>query len=110
MWLLPRVGVQTGSTSCSADRMHVGEELRAAREQQGLSLDELSARTKIGVERLAAIEEEEFDRLPALVYLRGFLHVYAAEVGLDPISTSHRYLQRVDRHALGEFEPEVAAH
>ena len=53
--------------------MHVGGELRAAREQQGLSLDELSARTKIGLERLKAIEDEEVDRLPPVVYLKGFV-------------------------------------
>jgi transcriptional regulator with XRE-family HTH domain len=103
---LPRVGVQTGPAFCSAHRMHVGGELRAAREQQGLSLDELSARTKIGLERLKAIEDEEVDRLPPVVYLKGFVHAYAAEVGLDPSATTQRYLQRVDQDALGEFESE----
>ena len=86
--------------------MHVGGELRAAREQHGLSLDELSARMKIGLERLKAIEDEEVDRLPPVVYLKGLGHVYAAEVGLDPSATTQRYLQRVNQHALGEFESE----
>ena len=90
--------------------MHVGGELRAAREQQGLSLDELSARTKIGLERLKAIEDEDVDRLPPVVYLKGFVHAYAAEVGLDPTATTQRYLQRVDQHALGEFESEEAGY
>ena len=30
----------------------------------------------------------------------------AAEVGLDPSATTQRYLQRVDQHALAEFESE----
>jgi transcriptional regulator with XRE-family HTH domain len=86
--------------------MHVGRELRTAREQYGLSLEELSARTKLGVERLKAIEDEEVDRLPPVVYLKGLVRAYAAEVGLDPSATTQRYLQRVDQHALGEFESE----
>jgi cytoskeletal protein RodZ len=88
--------------------MHVGRELRAARELRGLSLDELSARTKIGLERLQAIENEDVDSLPPLVYLKGFIHAYAAEVGLDPIATTQLYLHRIERHALAEFNSEDA--
>ncbi len=88
--------------------MHVGRELRAARELHGLSLDELSARTKIGLERLKAIENEDVDSLPPLVYLKDFIHAYAAEVGLDPIATTQLYLQGVERHALAEFNSEDA--
>ena len=86
--------------------MHVGRELRAAREQHGLSLEELSARTRLGLERLKAIEDEEFDRLPPVVYLKGLVRAYAAEVGLNPSATAQRYLDRVDQYALGEFESE----
>ena len=38
------------------------------------------------------------------------MHAYAAEVGLDPTATTQRYLQRVDQHALGEFESEEAGY
>ncbi len=82
--------------------------MRAARELHGLSLDELSARTKIGLERLQAIENEDVDSLPPLVYLKGFIHAYAAEVGLDPIATTQLYLHRIERHALAEFNSEDA--
>ena len=82
--------------------------MRAARELHGLSLDELSARTKIGLERLQAIENEDVDSLPPLVHLKGFIHAYAAEVGLDPIATTQLYLHRIERHALAEFNSEAA--
>jgi cytoskeletal protein RodZ len=88
--------------------MHVGRELRAARELQGLSLDELSARTKISLERLKAIENEDVDSLPPHVHLKGFIHAYAAEVGLDPIATTQLYLHRIERDALAEFNAEDA--
>ena len=68
-----RKSVIDGPAFCSAHPMHVGRELRAARELHGLSLDELSARTKIGLERLKAIENEDVDSLPPLVYLKGFV-------------------------------------
>ena len=81
---MPQPGMSSYSWSTSACRSPDGARIllrrpyarrrgtRAAREQQGLSLDELSARTKIGLERLKAIEDEEVDRLPPVVYLKGF--------------------------------------
>ena len=62
--------------------MDVGAQLRLAREKRGWSRDELSARTKISPSTLEAIEECQVDRLPPVVFLRGFLSSYAAEVGL----------------------------
>lgn len=75
----------------------VGTELRHARERAHLSLQDLSARTKIRAALLAAIEREEFDRLPAGLLTRGFLRAYAREVGLDPESVVRQY--------IAEFEP-----
>lgn len=58
--------------------------LRGAREDAGLSLQELAARTKIKVSTLEAMERGEFDRLPRGVFMRGFLRVCARELNLDP--------------------------
>jgi cytoskeleton protein RodZ len=80
--------------------MDVGETLRMAREQQGLSLEVISARTKIGTEKLRAIEENDIQRLPSGIFLRGFLRAYAHEVGLDVEDTVNRY--------LAQFESETA--
>jgi cytoskeleton protein RodZ len=59
-----------------------GEQLKRARETAGLSLDELSARTKIRVSLLDAIERADLARLPGAFYTKGFLRAYAAEVGI----------------------------
>lgn len=75
----------------------VGTDLRHAREQACLSLLDLSARTKIRIPLLEAIEREQFERLPAGLLTRGYLRAYAREVGLDPESVVRRYLD--------EFEP-----
>lgn len=58
--------------------------LRAAREQQGLSLDDVAARTRVRPALLRALEEGRYDALPGPVYTRGFLKLYARAVGLDP--------------------------
>jgi cytoskeletal protein RodZ len=77
--------------------MDVGAALRDAREQRGLSLDQLSRATKISVMSLRAIEHNRMDTLPEGIFLRGFLRAYAREVGLNPEDTVRRY--------LGQFEP-----
>lgn len=58
--------------------------LRAAREQAGLSVEELSARTRIKVAFLRAIERGEFEQLPGEFFTRAFLRTYARELGLAP--------------------------
>ncbi|HEY5617865.1 MAG TPA: RodZ domain-containing protein [Vicinamibacterales bacterium] len=78
--------------------MDIGETLRIAREQRGLSLDGLSQRTKIGAVALRAIEENDIQKLPGGIFLRGFLRAYAREVGLDVEDTVSRY--------IAQFEPQ----
>ncbi len=58
--------------------------LAAARVRAGLSLEQVSNRSRVPTESLAAIDADDFDALPAMVYLRGFIRLYAQEVGLDP--------------------------
>jgi len=60
-----------------------GERLRAAREQQKLSLEDVAAHTRIPLRHLTSIESGEWDSLPAPTYTIGFAKNYAAVVGLD---------------------------
>jgi cytoskeleton protein RodZ len=64
--------------------MDVGAVLRDAREQRGLSLDQLAQATKIRVTVLQAIETNRGEKLPEPIFLRGFVRAYAREVGLNP--------------------------
>ncbi len=72
--------------------MDVGLELRQAREQRGLTLQQLAGTTKISPRVLQAIEASDQKRLPAPIYTRAFVKTYAQEVGLDPHDTLRRYL------------------
>jgi hypothetical protein len=87
--------------------MPVGAELANARRTRGLSLKELSARTKIKIERLDALEAMAWEDLPRLVYLRGFLRTYAEEVRLDPDDVTERYLDELNETAPGYAEREA---
>lgn len=61
----------------------IGNSLREARDRQGRSFPDLERKTQIRTRYLRALEEENFDAIPALAYTRGFLRVYADELGLD---------------------------
>lgn len=63
--------------------MTVGETLRHAREQHGLSLIDIAHRTNIAPHVLDSIERNAMIDVPRGVFARGYLRAYAAEVGLD---------------------------
>ncbi|WP_116090638.1 helix-turn-helix domain-containing protein [Sphingomonas crusticola] len=61
----------------------VGERLRAAREAQGLTVEEIAATTRIPTRHLRTIERCEYDGLPAATYSVGFIKTLARRLGLD---------------------------
>lgn len=61
----------------------LGQRFRAAREARGLSLPEVAEQIRIRSVYLAAIEEENWNKIGAPVYVRGFLRTYARFLGLD---------------------------
>jgi Helix-turn-helix domain len=61
----------------------IGTSLREARLRQGLDFPELEQATKIRGKYLRALEDEQFDLLPAQTYVKGFLRSYAEHLGLD---------------------------
>ena len=66
-----------------ADVPSVGERLRAAREEKGLSLEDVAAQTRIPRRHLESIESADWNNLPAPTYTIGFARSYASAVGLD---------------------------
>ena len=63
--------------------MDIGSQLRAAREAQGLTLEQAFKGTRIKAAFLEAIEANQFDVLPGQVQARGFVRSYANFLGLD---------------------------
>ena len=83
----------------------VGKALRAKREELGLTLEDMHAKTKVGLKFLAAIENEEYEFLPPESYTIGFIRSYADAVGLDPGTVIAQY----KREAKAGIEPSTAA-
>jgi flagellar biosynthesis protein FlhG len=78
-----------------------GALLRKVRESHGVQVGDISERTKIGKAHLIAIEEEDFDSLPAPVYVRGFVAELAKFLRLDPPQVQRTYLRRMRERLAG---------
>jgi hypothetical protein len=61
----------------------IGSSLREARTRKGLDFPEIESGTKIRGKYLRALEDEQFEVLPAEPYVKGFLRGYADYLGLD---------------------------
>ncbi|MFS0656255.1 helix-turn-helix domain-containing protein [Bacillus sp. 179-C3.3 HS] len=62
----------------------LGKRLVEAREEKGMSLEDLMAATKIQKRYLLAIEQGNYDIIPGKFYVRAFIKQYAEAVGLNP--------------------------
>jgi flagellar biosynthesis protein FlhG len=82
------------------DTEFTGPLLRKVRESQGIELAEISSRTKISKAHLVALEEETYDSLPAMVYVRGFVTELAKYLRLDPAQVQRTYLRRMRERDL----------
>ncbi len=76
------------------DTEFTGMLLRRIRESRGIDIREIALKTKISGQHLSAIEDEAFDQLPPLVYVRGFLVELAKFLRLDPAQVGRTYLRR----------------
>ncbi|MDQ8733290.1 RodZ domain-containing protein [Paenibacillus sp. LHD-38] len=73
----------------------LGELLRKARDQRGLTLDDIQETTKIRKRYLEAIESGDHTVLPGPFYVRAFVKNYSEAVGLDPDEVLRLYQHEV---------------
>lgn len=92
-----------------------GAMLREARESLGISIGDVSSRTRLSVDQIRAIEEENLERLPEPVYVRAFLRAYAKAIDIDYEPLVNDYVTRcggggvrIPEHAPEEAFREVA--
>jgi len=81
-----------------------GERLKREREMREVSLEEITAATRIAARYLDALENEQWDKLPGGVFNRGFVRAIAGYLGLD----EEGFLSEYDL-ARGEQKTEPAA-
>lgn len=85
----------------------VGERLRAAREEKGLSLEDIAGQTRIPQRHLESLEVGNWDALPAPTYTTGFAKSYATAVGLDRIEIGERLREEMGGQRFANTSPEV---
>lgn len=69
----------------------IGKHLREAREQRGLTVEQVARETNISRQYIVALEEDRYDAFPAEPYVIGFLRNYCDHLGLDTEGLLGRY-------------------
>lgn len=82
-----------------------GEILTAARKEKKWDLNELSRRTKIQEQHLAAIEKSDFKHLPPTPFTKGFIRTIAMELGLNPEGIIAIFRRDFDTSGEGQIIP-----
>ena len=75
-----------------------GESLVRAREQLGLSAEQVATELRLSPQQVQAIEQSDFSKLPSAVFTRGYIRTYARLVNLDGDELVRQY----DRSFGGE--------
>ena len=71
--------------------MSIGQTLAAARREAGLSIDDVSAKTRLRATVVRAIENDDFSLCGGDFYARGHLRTLASIVGADPVALLAEY-------------------
>lgn len=74
--------------------MALGETLQAAREARGLTTAQVAEGTRMMVQMVEEIEQEDFHRIAAPIYGKGFIRLFAEYVGVEPDPLIREYLAR----------------
>ena len=88
----------------SGDPLHsqgsIGQALRAVRQEQGLTLEEVAEKTRVRRAYLEAVEEMRLGDLPSRPFTIGYIRAYAIALGLDPEAAVERF--KADEPVLDE--------
>ena len=91
----------------------LGEKLRQAREERGISISEVAEQTRISSLYLKSIEDDNYKPLPGGIFNKGFVKAYAKYVGIDEQEALQDYARAVatNEESIGDepprYRPEV---
>lgn len=74
---------EQGQDSAVSVPSSLGRTLRAARESMGLSIAEVADQVKFAARQIEALEADDFQHLPEMTFVRGFVRSYAKILHLD---------------------------
>ena len=82
----------------------IGEILKNAREKKGLTIETLEKNTHIVSRYIEALENNEFDKLPGEIYVKGFIKNLSDKLSLDSKLLLERYNFQINEN---KFELEL---
>ncbi|WFB35058.1 helix-turn-helix domain-containing protein [Kiritimatiellota bacterium B12222] len=85
-----------------------GQQLKAAREELGKSQSDMAKITRISIQQLQGLEEDRYESIPAPMYVRGFIKLYAQKLGLSHEPLVDLY-ERMRKGEPLQDEPEAPA-
>lgn len=92
----------------------LGEKLRQAREERGITIMEVSEQTRISPLYLEAIENDDYSPLPGGIFNKGFIKSFAKYVGVDENEALQDYARHITQQTGSEdnlepqtYKPEV---
>src|SRR5690606_33473732 len=77
--------------SAATSAAHPGEALRVAREARGWLKSDVAMQLHLSTDALTHLETGEFDKLPGLIFARGYVRAYAKLLGLDQNQLVHDF-------------------
>ncbi len=83
-----------------------GDQLKQERERRNVALDEIARSTKIRVRYLQALEDGQHERLPGIVFAKGYVRAYAETIGADADGLVSAYV--AEQRSLGRLETEAS--
>jgi cytoskeleton protein RodZ len=89
-----------------------GSQLRKARERQGLDQAKVAAQLHLSQSLIQALEWDDYEHLPAAVFVKGYLRNYARLLGLDEDAVIEAFQQLqpdVDKQPLPRNQPDEVA-
>lgn len=90
----PAPGEDANFQSAELSPDTLGCYLKGARLSQGMDLTGVAEATRIDIKNLTALEHDNRSALPADVFTRGFVRIYASHLKLDPLEAIRRYEQQ----------------
>ena len=91
----------------------LGEKLRAAREERGVSISEVAEQTRIAAMYIECIENDNYKPLPGGIFNKGFVKSYARFIGYDEQTALQEYSRLASQSEenqadhLRSYRPEV---
>ncbi len=86
--------------------MALGSQLKDARIRQHLTMSEVAKATRMKIQMIDDLEHENFSKIAAPIYGKGFIRLYAELVGLDPNPLINEYLSSFSEYRKATLDVE----